>query len=159
MKTKYFVIFVMLIFLTVFFSSAFAVSKTELRIGTSRMAGSYQLWGNAWVKVISDNVEGVSSRIEATGGPASNIKLIEEGINALGFASAVATHQGWNGIGWTEGIKYQEQRSLFAMYPSYLYVLTLKDNNIRKIDDLKGKRVDNDFPGTTPAIATGYIKH
>lgn len=158
MKKKYFLLLFISVFFLISILTAFTAEKTELRIGTSRIAGSYQLWGTTWAKIISDNVEGAAAGIEATGGPAANIQLIEAGINALGFASVVAVHEGWNGIGWAEGKKFQEQRSVFAMYPSYLQLITLEKSNIKNLNDFAGKKVDVGSPGTTPALSMGYVK-
>ena len=158
MKKQYFLLLFISVFFLMSFLTAFTAEKTELRIGTSRIAGSYQLWGATWAKIISDNVEGVAAGIEATGGPAANIQLIEKGINALGFASVVAVHEGWEGIGWAEGSKFQEQRSVFSMYPSYLQLITLKKSDINNLNDFAGKKVDVGSPGSTPAISMGYVK-
>jgi len=158
MKRKYLLFILVTIFSISMATHCLAADKIYLRIGTSRIAGSYQLWGSTWAKVISDNVEEVSAGIEATAGPAANIKLIEKGINSLGFASVVAAHEGWNGIGWADGIKYQQQRSVFAMYPSYLQLITLKKNNLRTLSDLEGKKVDVGGIGTTPALSMQYVK-
>ena len=152
----------MLVFVLMFFCAgvSFAAEAKEqisLKIGTSRLAGSYQLWGITWTKAIEDKTKGIQARIEATLGPAANIMLIEKGINELGFASVVATQEAWRGTGWAKGIKYRRMRSVFSMYPSYLQLVSAKESGIRTIEDLNGKTVDVESPGTTPGIALKYM--
>lgn len=153
LKMKRILIFCFILLLTASFSFAAGEEVITLRIGTSRIAGSFQLWGITWSKLITDKIKGIRAGIEATGGPAANIMLIEKKINELGIANNVATQEAWRGIGWAKGIKYQRQRAVFAMYPSYLQLITLKKSGIRKVADFTGKNVDVGPPGTSPDLS------
>ena len=95
-------------------------------MGTSTSGGSYYIWGGGWSKIMNENVKGLDVSVEVTGGPQTNIQLIEQGEAELGFSTTWTAGDAWNGTAdWTEGKKYQEMRTVFPMYSSCLYIVAL----------------------------------
>lgn len=123
-------------------------------MGTSTSGGSYYIWGGGWSKIMNENVKGLDVSVEVTGGPQTNIQLIEQGEAELGFSTTWTAGDAWNGTAdWTEGKKYQEMRTVFPMYSSCLYIVALKDSGITKLSDLNGKNIGVGSPGATSDLA------
>ena len=128
-------------------------SATRLTLGTSTSGGTYFVLGGGWAKVMGEHLSGVNISVQEGGGPATNIQLIQQGKMDLGFATVNVAYQGWHGLDWAGGVKYDKIRSIFPMYASYLQIYTLDKNPITSIHDLEGMHVTTGTPGNTSEIA------
>jgi len=128
-------------------------STTRLTLGTSTTGGTYFVLGGGWAKIMGENLDGVEISVQEGGGPATNIQLIQQGKMELGFATINVAYQGWHGLDWAKGVKYDKIRSIFPMYSSFLQIYTLDKNLITSIYDLEGKHVSTGTPGNTSEIA------
>jgi uncharacterized protein len=124
----------------------------KLLLGTSSQGGTYYVWGGGWADIIGKNVPGTDVAVEVTGGPNSNIQLIESGDMDLGFVTAWLGGEAYNGEGWADK-KYEKIRSIFPMYASVMHMYSLKDSGIKTISDFAGKNVSTGGPGSTSAEA------
>lgn len=122
-------------------------------IGTSTIGGTYYIFGSPFAKIITEKVPNAIASVQATGGPANNIQLIEKGEMQIAYTSSAAAYEGWTGTGWAEGKKYTESRAIFPTYSSYFEMVTLNKSPIKNIRDLEGKIVHTSVPGGTPDIA------
>ncbi|MCR4425919.1 MAG: TAXI family TRAP transporter solute-binding subunit [Firmicutes bacterium] len=145
-----------LLVLALAFPAALSAANWNFVIGTSTLGGTYYIFGAPWAKIITDKVPNAVATIQATNGPSANIQLMERGEMKLAYASAAAAYEGWNGLGWANGRKYQRMRALFTTYSSYFEMVTLAKLPINTIRDLEGKRVHMSMPGGTPDIAMRY---
>jgi uncharacterized protein len=131
-------------------------SKTQkeqkLLLGTSSQGGTYYVWGGGWADIIGKKVPGVDVAVEVTGGPNSNIQLIESGEMDLGYVTAWLAGEAYNGEGWADK-KYKKIRAIFPMYASVMHMYSLQDSGIKSISDFAGKNVSTGGPGSTSAIA------
>ena len=146
------VIFITLLTLTISLSSA-AQSPSRLTLGTSTSGGTYFVLGGGWAKIMGETLDGVEISVQEGGGPATNIQLIEQDRMDLGFATINVAYQGWHGLDWANGVKYNKMRSIFPMYSSFLQVYTLDNTPIYNIHDLEGKHISTGTPGNTSEIA------
>lgn len=129
-------------------------SETErMLLGTSSASGTYYILGGGWANIMNKNLENVDISVEVTGGPNTNIQLIEQGEMELGFATSWLAGEAYTGEGWAEGEEYNEIRAMYPMYSSVLYIYTLKDSGIKDIYDLEGKNVSVGAPGATSDLA------
>lgn len=120
----------------------------RLLLGTSSQGGTYYVWGGGWAKIMGQNVPGVDISVEVTGGPTSNIQLIQSGDMDLGFVTSWLAGEAYNGTGWAKE-KYDKIRSIFPMYASVLHMYSLQDEGIKTIGDFDGKHVSVGAPGST----------
>ncbi|MGI6129397.1 MAG: TAXI family TRAP transporter solute-binding subunit [bacterium] len=127
--------------------------RARLLLGTSSVGGTYYALGGGWAKVMNDNIDDVEVSVEVTGGPNTNIQLIEQGDMELGFATTWLAGEAFTGTGWAEGQKYTEFRSMFPMYSSVLHIYALKSSGIDSIYDLAGRNVSVGAPGATSDLA------
>lgn len=125
----------------------------RLLLGTSSVGGTYYVWGGGWAKIMNEKVPGVDISVEVTGGPNTNIQLIQQGDMELGFVTTWLAGEGFNGAGWANGQKYDDIRAIFPMYSSVLHIYTLEKNPIKTIYDFQGKRISLGAPGSTSDAA------
>ncbi|WP_336825196.1 TAXI family TRAP transporter solute-binding subunit [Sporosarcina sp. USHLN248] len=124
----------------------------KLLLGTSSQGGTYYVWGGGWADIMAKSITDVDIAVEVTGGPNSNMQLIQSGDMEIGFVTAWLGGEGYNGVGWTNQ-KHDKIRSLFAMYPSVMHMYALKGKGIESIHDFNGKHVSTGAPGSTSAEA------
>ncbi len=126
---------------------------TRLLLGTSSVGGTYYVMGGGWAKIMNSNVPGVDISVEVTGGPTSNMQLIQDKKMELGFTTAFLAQEGFTGTGWAEGKKYDDFRALFPMYSSALHIYTLEKTGLKSISDFEGKHVTVGAPGSSSNVA------
>ena len=149
------VVVVTVLLLVLVCPAAFSATSWNFVIGTSTLGGSYYIMARRGPRSSPTTCPTVAT-VQATNGPSANIQLIEKGEMKLAYTSAAAAYEGWNGVGWAAGRKYQEIRALFTTYSSYFEIVTLSKLPIKTIRDLAGKRVHMAMPGGTPDIAMRY---
>lgn len=134
------------------------VESHKLLLGTSSQGGTYYVWGGGWADIMGKNIDGVDIAVEVTGGPTSNMQLIQSGDMELGFVTAWLGGEGYNGVGWTD-VKHDKIRSIFSMYPSVMHMYALKGKGVESIHDFAGKHISTGAPGSTSAEAgTGLLE-
>jgi len=129
------------------------IEEHKLLLGTSSQGGTYYVWGGGWADIIGKNVPGTDVAVEVTGGPTSNIQLIESRDMDLGFVTAWLGGEAYNGEGWAKDQKYTKIRSIFPMYASVMHMYSLKDSGITSVSDFNGNHVSTGGPGSTSAEA------
>ncbi|MEF3331103.1 TAXI family TRAP transporter solute-binding subunit [Oceanobacillus oncorhynchi] len=151
--------FVMVIFAILIF--AYGCSKDEadgsgdssnLLLGTSSQGGTYYVWGGGWADIIGNTLPDVDVSVEVSGGPTSNVQLIQSGDMDLGFVTTWLGAEGYNGEGWTD-VEHDKIRGMFIMYPSVMHMYSLQENGIESIEDFSGNHVSTGPPGSTSAEA------
>jgi TRAP transporter TAXI family solute receptor len=125
----------------------------RLLLGTASIGGTYYALGGGWAKIISENVDNTEVSVEVTGGPTSNIQLIQKGDMELGYATTWLSGEGYNGEGWAKGTKYDQVLSMYPVFNTVLYVYTLKSTGIKTIYDFEGKNISVGSPGSTSDMA------
>lgn len=145
----------------VFASYAMAAPRETIRmvLGTSSIGGTYYILGTGWANTMNKYVQGVEISSEATPGPITNMKSMKNGDMELGLVTSWLGGEGYRGIGWSDGTKYDNCLGMFPLYYSVLYIFTLKDSGIEKIQDIEGKRIACGAPGSTSSDAVkGLLK-
>jgi len=107
-------------------------------IGTGSIGGVAYLHGAAVAKVIYDKM-GISANAEVTGGSVHNVKLANSKEATMASSHAASAHDGWNGMDWAKGVKYQDIRSMFHEYDTFVQIYALKKSGVKSIYDLNGK--------------------
>ncbi len=117
-------------------------AKTEkyISIGTGSVMGVYYPLGGAISTLITNNIEGYSCSAESTGGAVENATLIMKGDLDLGFVAASTLHDAQNGLNSFEGMDNDKCLAVFSFFPEVVQILST-DENIRTVEDLRGKRV------------------
>src|SRR5690625_5141450 len=124
----------------------------NLLLGTSSQGGTYYVWGGGWADILGENLPGLDIYVEVTGGPTSNIQLIQSDEMDLGFVTTWLGGEGYNGEGWADE-PYDNIRTIFTMYPSVMHMYALQGSGIETIYDFDGRHVSTGAPGSTSAEA------
>lgn len=135
-----------------------AQAKERMLVGTSTGGGSYYVLGGTWSNAMNKKLgDKVDVSVEVTGGPESNIMLMENKEMDLGFVTAWVAGDMFEGKGKVPQ-KFQAMRSFIPLYPSYLQIYGLKDSGLKTIRDINGKHVSTSPAGSSSfAAARGIV--
>jgi TRAP transporter TAXI family solute receptor len=115
--------------------------KYELSWGTIVAGGAWQIIGSAMledVKKANPNIVGAT--VPST--PTATLMGMRQGKFNIGFSLTDATAEAWEGEGYFKPTgPIRTIRSLMALYPQATHLVVRADSDIKKIEDLRGKRV------------------
>lgn len=127
-----------------------AFSAEFITIGTGGVTGTYYPTGGAICRLVNQYKKETKIRcsVESTGGSVYNINTIKNGELDFGIAQSDVVYQASKGEGKFEGEPIKKLKSVMAIYPELLTLVTRKDANINSLMDVKGKRVNLGNPGS-----------
>ncbi len=97
----------------------------------------------------SCGVDGLIASAVSSRGSVDNVNAIMSGLRNSGFAQSDVAYWAYTGSGTMEGKEPAEGlRTIAALFPEHIHLVTLKDSGINSVADLKGKRVSLDEPGS-----------
>ncbi len=96
-------------------------------------------------KVVSSKADGIELRPKNMGGSQKYIPVVNAGELQFGIANIVQTTMAFEGNGLSEGKNYGNLRLAATLMAFRNGLLVKNDSDIRKISDLKGKRVPSGF--------------
>lgn len=135
------------------FSTAGGAVADELpenvTIGAASVGGTYYVWATGLASVLTNGLE-TNVNVEVTGGPLHNIQLVDGGQMTLGLSTAAPAYEGFNGLEWADGQKFENIRALVPMYPSYFHWWGPVSAGVKSIEDMEGKVVALGPKGGTP---------
>lgn len=130
---------------------AAAAQAQNISIGTGGTGGVYYPLGGGMAAVLSKHVPGMQATAEVTGGSVANLQLINTGKPYIGLTMADATLDAYKGQDKFAG-KPVPVRTLAVLYPNRMHVVTTTATGIKKIADLKGKRVSTGSGGSATEV-------
>jgi TRAP transporter TAXI family solute receptor len=134
-----------------------AVSGTALAqqhtiaIATGGTGGVYYPLGGGMANVLSKYVPGVAATARVTGGSVDNLKLIGARQSELGLVMVDAALDALKGEDKFKGAPV-DVRTLLILYPNRMHIVTTAATGIRRLADLKGKRVSTGSPGSATEV-------
>ncbi len=118
--------------------------------------GVYFPLGAGLAYVFERRIEGVTAMSETTGASVENCRLVARGESEMGMAMA---NVAWDAFVGEEAFEEDGElpiRTLFSMYPAQQHLLTIEGSGIESVEDLVGKTVSVDAPGSGCEV-TSYI--
>ncbi|WP_122893862.1 TAXI family TRAP transporter solute-binding subunit [Arcobacter peruensis] len=127
-----------------------AFAAEFVTIGTGGVTGTYYPTGGAICRLVNKYKKETKIRcsVESTGGSVYNINTIKNGELDFGIAQSDVVYQASNGTGKFDGKQVKKLKSVMAIYPELLTLVTRKDAGINGIADVKGKRINLGNPGS-----------
>jgi hypothetical protein len=122
-----------------------------ISIGTGGVTGVYYPTGGAICRLVnkSRKEHGIRCSVESTGGSVYNINTIRAGELDMGVAQSDWQYHSYNGTSkFADQGPFKELRAVFSVHPEPVTIVARKDANIKKVMDLKGKRVNIGNPGS-----------
>lgn len=150
MKKNFVFIIMFLCFLCIGFDKTQAAEQKGGSLGTATVGGTFYVWAGPWTQIVAKDIPGYQINVEVTGGPVHNMKLVHANEMEFGLISMPAAYEGYKGLGWAEGNKYDNVRALFPIYPSFATPWALDKSGIQNFRDLEGKIFAPGPRGGTP---------
>jgi TRAP transporter TAXI family solute receptor len=130
---------------------AVAAQAQNLSIATGGTGGVYYPMGGGMAAVLSKYVPGMQATAEVTGGSVANLQLIGTGKPYIALTMADATLDAYKGQDKFTG-KPVPVRTLAVLYPNRMHVVSITATGIKKMADLKGKRVSTGSGGSATEV-------
>lgn len=112
-----------------------------IRIASGTAGGLYQVYCTAWAQILQKAVPGLKAQVESSGGGGSNVVLVNDGKDVIGITSSGVAWEGFHGLEWAKGKKYDSIRTLLPVYPSITAVYAPAKTGIKTLKDIEGKRL------------------
>lgn len=127
-----------------------AMAAEFITIGTGGVTGTYYPTGGAVCRLVNKLKKETKIRcsVESTGGSVYNVNTIKNGELDFGIAQSDIAYQAYNGVGKFAGKPVKKLKSVMAIYPELLSLVSRKEAGINSIADVKGKRVNLGNPGS-----------
>ena len=119
-----------------------------ITIGTGGVTGTYYPTGGAICRMMKDGGSPIRCSVESTGGSVYNVNTIKAGELDFGISQSDTAYQAVNGEGKFADAPVPELRSVMAIYPELLALVVRDDAGISSLEDIKGKRINIDVPGS-----------
>jgi TRAP transporter TAXI family solute receptor len=134
-----------------------AQAQQFFRIGTGGTAGTYYPIGGMIANAVS--VPGkIVATAQASNGSLANVNAVAGGSMESGFSQSDVATWAQKGTGIFEGKpNIPELRLIANLYPETVHVVVKKGSGIKSINDLKGKRVALDEPGSGTLVNARLI--
>ncbi|MCP4432922.1 MAG: TAXI family TRAP transporter solute-binding subunit [Gammaproteobacteria bacterium] len=161
--------------LTLYASSTFAQQEQlqVFRIGTGGTAGTYYPIGGVIAQAISNppgdrpcdqggscGPPGLLAIAQSSNGSVANVEGIQRGTLESGFVQSDVAHWAYTGTGiFKDKPPVHELRAIANLYPESIHIVIRKDSGITSINDLIGKRISLDEPGSGTLIDAELVLH
>lgn len=141
------------------------------RIGTGGTAGTYYPIGGLIANAISNppgsrpceeggscGVPGLIATALSSNGSVANVNAIAEGALESGFVQADVATWAQTGTGiWEDRPAVENLRAIANLYPETIHLVAAADSGIDSVDDLAGKTVSLDEPGSGTLVDARII--
>ncbi len=127
-------------------TKVFAQSKKRISVATGGMGGVYFVIGGGIASILSKYAN-VEAAAEVTAASVDNCKLIAAKKSDLGLIMGDTGYDAFKGTGNFKG-RPLPLRTVCVLYPNLMHVVTVDGKGIKKVTDLKGKRVSTGAPGS-----------
>ena len=128
-----------------------AQQQKNISIGTGGTGGVYYPLGGGMANVLSKYLPGVQATAEVTGGSVDNLKLIGSQPGQIGLSMVDAAIDAAEGKDKFTSGKIPV-RTLMVLYPNRMHVVSTEGRGVKKMSDLKGKRVSTGSPGSATEV-------
>ncbi|MDY0091845.1 MAG: TAXI family TRAP transporter solute-binding subunit [Candidatus Vecturithrix sp.] len=144
---KRFVVFTAIVLVVVFsITSPLLAQKKFITLGSGSPGGVYYPLGGGMAVVIEKADIGVRCAAESTGASVENSRLVGAEETDMGMVMGSVAYKATKGEDPFE--KAYPLMTLFQMYPAPEHIVVLKDSGIKSVNDMKGKKVSIDVPGS-----------
>ncbi|NBV06975.1 MAG: TAXI family TRAP transporter solute-binding subunit [Proteobacteria bacterium] len=120
-------------------------STRYISVGTGSITGVYYPAGGAICRLLNRGRKehGIRCSVESTGGSVSNLNAIRNGAIDFGIVQSDWQYHAFNGSGFFSDQKpFKELRSVFSLYTETFTMAVSDKSDIKKLDDIVGKRVN-----------------
>lgn len=127
-------------------SAQSTVQAKRLSMGTAGSGGTYYVMGAAMANLINKKSDGIEMTAEVTDGSLQNISFISNGEMDIGMSGIQTTINAFEGKG--DFKSPVDIRAMALIHPSVIHVIASKSSGVKKMEDMKGKKVAVGAPGS-----------
>ena len=136
-----------------FNTATVSAKQSYVTIGTGGQTGVYYVVGQSICRLVNRGSEdhNIKCTAPSTGGSVANINAVRQGQLDLGVAQSDWQYYALNGTKHASFIDqgaYKDLRALFAIHSEPFTVVARTDSGVKTFDDLVGKRVNLNNPGS-----------
>ncbi|RJQ60194.1 MAG: TAXI family TRAP transporter solute-binding subunit [Desulfobacteraceae bacterium] len=154
-RSQMIVLSMVLVFCLALATQATAQKRVFLTLASGSPGGVYYPLGGGMAVIIEKTAEGLRCASESTGASVENSRLVGSNESDMGMVMGSVAYMAASGKEPFE--KKYDVVSLFQMYPAPEHIVTTAQTGIKKIADLKGKKVSIDVPGSGCATMAKVI--
>lgn len=135
-------------------------AKTFVTIGTGGVTGVYFPAGGAICRMINkkSQIYDIKATVEPTGGSVHNVNAVLAGDIDLGIVQSDIQYQAVKGLDqWKDRGPQTKLRAVFSLHPEVVTIVASDKSKIRKLADMKGKRINIGNPGSGQYVNSEYI--
>lgn len=142
-----------------FANNGFSDEKNiRLSIVTAGTGGVFYVYGGAIASLSSKYIPNCTMTAESTGGSVENMKILSKKQADLATTSADVVYQAFYDFKNSKYFKEKvDVRALFNMYSQPHHFVVLKNGDVNKISDIKGKRIVVGSPGSGTEVKTKML--
>jgi TRAP transporter TAXI family solute receptor len=118
-----------------------ADKKVFVNIATGGTAGVYYPLGGAMAEILNKNIPGMNASAQSTGASVANVNLLKDGKVELALIQNDIAFYAANGTEMFKDKKVAGLQGISTLYNETIQIVTLAENNIKTVSDLKGKRI------------------
>ena len=133
--------------------------RMHVRIATGSPGGGFYPLGAALATELARTLPHVDVSTQPSAGAVSNIKALEAGAADLGFAFADVAYVAFVGGLDGQSQPFSKLRSIAVLQLTPVHLAVSASSNIRRVEDLRGRRVGLGPPGSGTALTVGIILH
>lgn len=158
MKQKRLIMSLVLVVALFFAGEGFA-ANANLLFATGGISGTFYPLGGAIAQVWNKKIPGLNVTVQATGGSVENVRLLGSKGAEVAISMNDIAFYGYSGLEvfQAKNEKYTNYSAIGNVYPDVIQIFSRKDSPIRKIADLKGKKVSVGAPGSGTEISARQI--
>jgi TRAP transporter TAXI family solute receptor len=122
-----------------------------ITIGTGGVTGIYYPTGVAISRMVNKKFDdyNIKATVESTSGSVYNINAVLNKDLVFGTVQSDRQYQAYNGLAeWAKYGKQTDLRSVFSIHPESITLIASEKSGIRRIEDVRGKRVNLGNPGS-----------
>jgi uncharacterized protein len=128
-----------------------AAQQQFVTIGTGGVTGVYYAAGGAICRLLNKDRKshGLRCSVESTGGSVFNVNAMKSGELDLGMVQSDVQYLALKGEKqFKDAGAWGDMRAVFSVHPEPFTMVTRKEIDAKRFDDLKGKRVNVGNPGS-----------
>ncbi len=136
-----------------------AEAKREfVRFGGSNPGGSWFTIAGGLSALMNKQIKNINVTPVATGGSTDNNRLARKHELDTWLTHSLTAYDNWKGVGLFKGQEpFKDYRMVCGVYESWHHFVTLESSDIKKMSDLKGKRVCVGSAGSGAAVNSENI--
>lgn len=155
MRSKTVLIIAILVAMGFCFPVAGTAQTKLVTLASGSPGGVYYPLGGGMAVIIQKTVKGLRCAAESTGASVENVRLVDSHESDMAMVMGSSAYSGREG---REPFKKKHDIvAMFQMYPAPTHIVTTKKTGIKKFEDLKGKKVSIDRPGSGGALMARVI--